>query len=53
MKLTNQTVYVSATPAEFEIQNSIVANDGYIRHRRQRIGEEELVPFVLPGRKTP
>ncbi|MGB9476346.1 MAG: excinuclease ABC subunit UvrB [Candidatus Udaeobacter sp.] len=53
MKLTNQTVYVSATPAEFEIQNSIVANDGYIRHRRQRIGEEELVPFVLPGEKRP
>ncbi len=51
MKLTNQTVYVSATPAEFEIQNSVVGNKGYIPHRRQRIGEEELVPFVLPGGK--
>jgi excinuclease ABC subunit B len=51
MKLTNQTIYVSATPAEFEIQNSVVGNKGYIPHRRQRIGEEELVPFVLPGRK--
>ncbi|PYK27945.1 MAG: excinuclease ABC subunit B [Verrucomicrobia bacterium] len=49
MKLTNQTIYVSATPAEFEIQNSIVGSRGYIPHRRQRIGEEELVPFVLPG----
>jgi excinuclease ABC subunit B len=49
MKLTNQIVYVSATPAEFEIQNSVVGNKGYIPHRRQRIGEEELVPFVLPG----
>src|SRR5215472_5111093 len=49
MKLTNQTIYVSATPAEFEIQNSVVGNKGYIPHRRQRIGEEELVPFVLPG----
>jgi excinuclease ABC subunit B len=51
MKLTNQIAYVSATPAEFEIQNSVVGNKGYVAHRRQRIGEEELVPFVLPGEK--
>jgi len=49
MKLTNQLIYVSATPAEFEIQNSVVGNKGYAPHKRQRIGEEELVPFVLPG----
>ena len=49
MKLTNQLVYVSATPAEFEIQNSIVGNVGYVPHKRARIGEDELVPFVLPG----
>jgi excinuclease ABC subunit B len=51
MKLTNQTIYVSATPAEFEIQNSVVGNKGYIPHKRQRIGEVEIVPFVLPGEK--
>ncbi|PYK03490.1 MAG: excinuclease ABC subunit B [Verrucomicrobia bacterium] len=51
MKLTNQLIYVGATPAEFEIQNSVVGNRGYVPHRRQRIGEEELVPFALPGRK--
>ena len=45
----NQLVYVSATPAEFEIKNSIVGNTGYFPHKRDRIGEEELVPFVLPG----
>src|SRR5438094_5531638 len=49
MKLTNQTIYVSATPAEFEIQNSVVGNKGYIPHRRQRIGEEELVPALVAG----
>jgi excinuclease ABC subunit B len=49
MKMTNQLIYVSATPAEFEIQNSIVGNKGYAPHKRQRIGVEELVPFVLPG----
>ena len=51
MKLTNQTIYASATPAEFEIQNSIVGNKGYVPHRRQRIGEQELIPFALPGEK--
>ena len=51
MKLTNQIIYVSATPAEFEIQNSIVGNKNYFPHKRQRIGEAELVPFVLPGGK--
>jgi excinuclease ABC subunit B len=50
MKATNQVVYVSATPAEFEIRNSIVGNKGYFPHQRKRIGEEELVPFVLPGK---
>ena len=50
MKLTNQLIYVSATPAEFEIQNSVVGNKGYVPHRRQRIGLEELEPFVLPGK---
>src|ERR1700704_1026079 len=51
MKMTNQILYVSATPAEFEIQNSVVGNKNYFPHKRQRIGEEELVPFVLPGEK--
>ncbi len=50
MKLTDQTIYVSATPAEFEIQNSVVGNKGYIPHKRQRIGEAELVPFEVAGR---
>ena len=53
MKMTKQSIYVSATPAEFEIQNSVVGNKGYVPHRRQRIGEKELVPFVLPGGKRP
>jgi excinuclease ABC subunit B len=51
MKATNQLIYVSATPAEFEIQNSVVANRGYVPHKRQRIGRDEPIPFVLPGAK--
>src|SRR5207248_3226847 len=53
MKLTNQTVYVSATPAEFEIQNSVAGNKGYFPHKRQRIGDAELVPFEVAGRARP
>ncbi len=45
----NQLLYVSATPAEFEIQNSTVGNTGYVPHKRARIGEDEQVPFLLPG----
>ena len=52
MAMANQIIYVSATPAEFEIQNSVVGNAGYFPHKRARIGEEELVPFVLPGGTT-
>jgi excinuclease ABC subunit B len=53
MKLTDQTIYVSATPAEFEIQNSVVGNKGYFPHKRQRIGEAELIPFEVAGRARP
>ena len=49
MKMTNQMIYVGATPAEFEIQNSVVGNAKYFPHKRQRIGVDEPVPFVLPG----
>src|SRR5437870_5276597 len=49
MAATNQVVYVSATPAEFEIQNSVVGNKGYVPHKRARIGEDEPIPFVIAG----
>jgi excinuclease ABC subunit B len=49
MGMTNQLAYVSATPAEFEIKNSVVGNNGYFPHKRERIGEDEAVPFVVAG----
>ncbi len=49
MNAVGQLVYVSATPARFEIENSIVGNETYIPHRRERIGQEETVPAALPG----
>ncbi len=48
MEMTHQRLYVSATPAKFEIQNSVVGNAGYIPHKRARIGEEETEPEILP-----
>ncbi len=51
MEMSGQLLYVSATPAEFEIKNSVVGNGGYIPHKRERIGEEESVPFVTAGEK--
>ncbi len=52
MGSANQLAYVSATPAEFEIKNSIVGNTGYFPHKRERIGENETVPFILPGKSN-
>jgi excinuclease ABC subunit B len=48
MEMANQILYISATPAEFEIQNSAVGNNSYVPHRRQRIGQEETEPVLLP-----
>ncbi|HSI11551.1 MAG TPA: helicase-related protein, partial [Chthoniobacter sp.] len=52
MDMTGQALYISATPAEFEIKNSIVGNSGYIPHKREKteqVGKEEDVPFLVAG----
>src|SRR5205814_5451866 len=41
MSMINQIIYVSATPAEFELKNSVVGNTGYFPHLRERVGTEE------------
>ncbi len=48
MAMTSQRLYVSATPAKFEIENSRVGVEGYIPHKRERIGEAETTPERLP-----
>src|SRR5450432_1351691 len=48
MSMTNQIIYVSATPAEFELKNSVVGNTGYVPHMRDRVGQEKLIPAALP-----
>jgi excinuclease ABC subunit B len=48
MEMSGQILYISATPAEFEIRNSVVGNKGYIPHSRSRIGQEETEPVLVP-----
>jgi excinuclease ABC subunit B len=40
---------VSATPAEFELRNSIAGNHSYFPHKRDRIGIDEPEPFAIAG----
>src|SRR5260370_17269809 len=55
MGMTNQVLYISATPADFEIQNSMLGNDSYIPHARDPIGQEETNPslFPMPTHRSP
>ena len=49
MEKAGQLLYISATPAEFEIKNSVVGNGGYIPHKRLKPGDDEAIPFLLAG----
>lgn len=48
MDMTKQIVYVSATPAKFEIKNSVMGIKDFIPHVRKKIGQPETVPERLP-----
>jgi excinuclease ABC subunit B len=46
MSKVGQLVYVSATPARFEMENSVVGNTGYIPNKKR----DEGIPAALPGK---
>jgi len=48
MDLTGQRVYVSATPARFEIENSKVGNSKYIAKKSKKKGSGEILPKLAP-----
>lgn len=48
MEMTGQRLYVSATPARFEIENSVAGRTGYISHRREAGSKAGLPPLRLP-----
>jgi excinuclease ABC subunit B len=49
MEMTNQIVYVSATPGEFEIRNSVVGNDGYVANPDKGGFREQTDPARVAG----
>ena len=48
MGLTGQRVYVSATPARFEIENSKVGNNAYIPRVKKQKGAGKIQPKLVP-----
>jgi len=40
MEMTNQVIYVSATPGDFEMRNSIVGNTGYLSNPEKKFSEQ-------------
>ncbi len=50
MGMTNQIIYVSATPAEFELRNSIAGNHAYFPNKRDRVGDGRSEPVRNRGR---
>lgn len=53
MKKVPQILYVSATPARFEIENSVVGNTTYVPSLKERMGKEDGIPAMQPGVKSP
>jgi len=49
MQMTGQMLYVSATPGEFEIRNSIVGNPKYVPHTKTQLGREVDIPAAIAG----
>jgi len=45
MEVTGQVVYVSATPGQFEIRNSVAGNSTWIANPDKKLGEGRTNPF--------
>jgi len=52
MQMTNQVIYVSATPGAFEIQNSVVGNTDYIANSADRVREQKLAAATAGSLRT-
>ena len=49
MEMAGQIMYISATPGEFEIRNSVVGNSDYVAFSRTQMGEEVAIPAAIAG----
>jgi excinuclease ABC subunit B len=52
MEMAGQTIYVSATPGEFEIRNSVVGNTKYLPVSRTQFGGKIEVPDFVVSANT-
>lgn len=52
MEVTNQIIYVSATPGQFEIRNSVAGNSSWIANPDKKLGEGRANPFQGIRRKA-
>ncbi len=50
MEMTGQSIYVSATPGEFELKNSLAGNTAYIAHSRTQIAPGEILQDLAPSK---
>lgn len=49
MEMTNQIIYVSATPADFELRNSVVGNTDYLRGKKEALANGDPEPAAFAG----
>jgi excinuclease ABC subunit B len=49
MEMTGRLLYVSATPGEFEIRNSVAGNTGYVPLAKTQLGAEVEIPAAVAG----
>jgi len=51
MEMTNQLIYVSATPADFELRNSVVGNTGYFPGKKEALANGDPEPAAFAGER--
>ncbi len=49
MEMTHQLVYVSATPADFELRNSVVGNTAYLPGKKEALANGDPEPVAFAG----
>ena len=49
MEMTNQLLYVSATPADFELRNSVAGNTTYLPGKKEALANGEPEPVAFAG----
>ena len=53
MQFAKQTIYVSATPGQFELRNSVAGNAGWIANPDKKLGESRALPGRQPQQVAP